>query len=148
MAAIRRRGGGGGLPGGEAGAGAAPDLPGAGDALAVPRAQPGGGDGIGRRQPRVQAFRAKAGQQGAGLVPGGLAGVGDVGDALGERREIQPGAAAQDRQPAGRAGRRHRLQCRRPPPGGVAGHGGRADAIQRVRDGGGLGLGRAGGQDA
>ena len=50
-----------------------------------------------------------------------------------QRREIQPGAAAQDRQPPRRARRRHGRQRRAAPPGHVARLGRRPHAVQTVR---------------
>ena len=95
------------LPCREAAPGAAPHLPGARDALAVARAQPRGRRRIDRRQRRVQRGRPVLRQQPPRLRPRRLAGVGDVGDALGQRGEIEAGAAAQDRQPGRRPRRIH-----------------------------------------
>ena len=64
-------------------------------------AQPGGGGGVHLGQRVVQPGRSELGEQPACLGAGGFrARVGDGGDAMGQRREIQPGAAAQNRQAA------------------------------------------------
>ena len=47
-----------------------------------------------------RAAEPLVGQQAARLGAGVRAGVGDVGEPIGQRREIQAGAAGQDRQPA------------------------------------------------
>ena len=130
-------------------AGAAPHLPGAGDALAVVGLQAGGGGGIAIASRAcsaagadVRRSRARASARACG------AGIGDVGQAIGERREIQAGAAGQDRQAArvvrglhrgeglGRATRR---RCRLR---------GGADAVEGVRHARFLLRRRAGGEDA
>ena len=83
------------------------------------------------RQAGVQGGGAEFGEQGARLRAGGLALGGDIGEPGRQRTEIQPRAATQDR--ALRA--IHGLQRGPAPPGGAAGFGGRAYAIQRMGNG-------------
>ncbi len=123
-----------GVPGGKAASGAAPYFPGTGEALAVGGAQGGGGVRVGVGQARVQGGGADGCQQVARFQAGLGAGIGQVGQPLGDRREIEAGAAAQDRQAPLRVGRLHGGQSLRAPPGQVAGLSGGADAVERVRD--------------
>ena len=150
--AVRRasRGGGAflGLPGDEAAAGATPDFPGAGDALAVAGAQAGGGGGVDLGERGVQRRGAVFGQQPAGFGAGGLAAFGDVRDAVDQGGEIEPGAAAEDGELAVGLGFGHGGQRCFAPPGGVAGLGGGANAVEGVRGPGFFFGCGAGGDDA
>ncbi len=121
------------LPPRQTASGATPDLPRAGDALAVAGPQPRGAAGIRCRKPSVKASRPQFRQQRAGLGTGDRAGVGDLRQPADQRGEVQAGAAAQDRHPTRRARHFHCFQRGPAPPGGAASLGGGTHAIHRMR---------------
>ena len=137
-----------GVPGGDALAGAAPDFPGAGDALAVGGAEAGGAGGVGGGELSVEPRRAVGGEQGAGLAAGGFAGVGDVRQTAGKGGEIEAGAAAEDGDLAILGGFGHFAQSLGAPPGDAAGVGGGAHTIEAMGGGGFVLLGGAGSDEA
>ncbi len=116
----RRRRRPGRLPCREPPAGAAPHLPGARDALAVARPQPRGRRLIDFCQRRVQRRRPVLRQHSSRFRPRCIAALGNVGESLGQRGEIEAGAAAQDRQSFRRPRRSHLGQRRAAPPRGTA----------------------------
>ena len=137
-----------GLPGGKPTAGTAPDFPGAGKALAVGGAQARGRRGIDLGEGGVQFGGAALGEQAAGFRPRRVARWRDVGDAMREGGEIEPGAAAEDGQAAPHARLGHRGQRRLAPPGGVGGFGHTSHAVERMRYAGFVRRRRARGDDA
>jgi hypothetical protein len=81
----------------------------------------------------VERGGADGGKQGAGCVAGGLAGIGDVRQALGESCEIEAGAAAEDGKAAGVVGVGDGGEGFGAPPGSAAWLRGRADAVEGMR---------------
>ena len=109
-------------------------LPGARDPLAVGRPQPYRRHRIHFGEARMQRDWPDLLQLGACLGPRCRPGIWDVGKPLGQRGEIEPAAAGEDRQPARFPRRCHGRKCRLAPPGDVAGLRRRPDAVQGVRD--------------
>ena len=114
-------------------AGAAPYLPGAGDALAVGGTQAGGGFRIDLGEAGMQRGRAAILQQLSGFLPRGRSGGRDGGEAVGQRGEIQAGAAGQDGKAPLRSCRRHGGQGGVAPPGDTARFRGGPNTIERMR---------------
>jgi hypothetical protein len=135
------------LPVRQATSGTAEHLPRAGQALAVRRAQAGGGARVGGGEASVQGGGAEGGEKAARFVPGGLAGIGDVRQAVGQGGEVEAGAAAEDGQAAFGVGAVDRGEGLRAPPCGAAGGGGGTDAVERMWDAGFFGRRGACGED-
>ena len=136
------------MPGRDASASAAPDFIGAGDALAVAGAEPRGGGRVLSRQTRMQGSRAFFGQKAPGFFAGWRGDGGDGGQALGERRAIHAGTAADDGKPTRRMGFFHCLERRIAPPGHRCGLGGFAHAVKHMWRAGFVLWAWAGGDDA
>ena len=145
----RSRGGAGfRLPGGNASARTAPDLPCAGDALAVAGAEPRGGGRVLSRQTRMQGSRAFLSQKAPGFFAGWCWDGRDGGEAPGERRAIHARTAANDGKPPCRAGFFHGLERRIAPPGYRCGLGGFVHAVKQMRRAGFIRWAWASGDDA
>lgn len=122
-----------GLPGGETAAGCAPDLEGPGQALGIARTKVGGGGRIDLGEPGMEAGRTEGGQQRPGLTACRRRGWWHRGEAIDERFEVKPAAAAQQRDASRRSRLSHRLERDFAPPGSGGRLRRRAHAVKPMR---------------